>query len=490
MMRFLLPLLFAAMLWAQENDPLVDEYLNDSNLWLSTYKNHKEYEKLSERIATLSKEIAQKSRRGENPKAQQEALTLLEARHRLYDALPRSFVDVMDIPLPNVEKINPNLISFLTKTHSREFDRARDRYRMLEREYLAALAYLEEYEERVKRRLAEAPDEALVRLLATIQDDRRYFELAQSLMEQKQEAIDTLKGMLEGKMRHYRDHDLVRLGLTVLATATILLLLWLSKRLLTRYVEDEESLAFWHRMAGAVAVLAIVLFFLFNYIDNLLYALTFVGFVAAALTIVMKEAVLNFAAWLQMVFGSTIRVGDRILVYQDIHPIIGDVIAISPMRMTLYEEITHNSAAEIKRAGRVIFIPNNYLYTKAIFNYTHDTMKTLYDLIEIPLGFESDFDRVRAIAEEAVEHLTARYIDMARRQYDRLRERYALRGKNLGPRIQFMMHPEGEGVVLYLWYAAPYREILSCRSDLTLYLVERFKAEPQIFWLGDKKRNS
>lgn len=489
-MRIWLVLLLFAQLWAQTPETLVGEYLSDRNLWLSTYKNHKEYEKISDRIAVVSRQIAQMSRRAENSKTLQEELALLEARHRLYDTLPRSFVDVMDLPLPDVERIDPNLISFLTKSHNREFERARDRFRALSREYLAALAYLEEYEERTRRVLAETHTPELESLLGTIQTDRHYFELAQTLLDQKQETIDTLKGLLDAKMRHYRDHDLMRLGLTAAVTAVILLLLWVSRRLLGRYVQDEEALGFWHRTAGAAAVLAIALFFLFNYIDNLLYALTFVGFVAAALTIVMKEAVLNFAAWLQMVFGSTIRVGDRILLYHEVQPIVGDVIAISPMRMTLYEEITHNNAAEIKRAGRVIFIPNNYLFTKAIYNYTHDTMKTLYDLIEIPLGFNTDFDRVRAIAEEAVEHFTARYIDMARRQYDRLRERYTLRGKNLGPRIQFMMHKEGKGVTLYLWYVAPYREILSCRSDITLYLIRRLREEPGVVLLGEEKDKS
>lgn len=489
MMRFWVAL-FAAigMLWGA--DGLVEEYLSDRNLWLSTYKNHQEYERLSERITVLSRQIAQMGRRGENVRALQEELTLLEARHRLYDSLPRSFVDVVDIPLPEVERIDVNLISYLTKSHNREFERARDRYRTLNREYLAALVYLEEYEGRVQTALAQNETPELAALLQRVQTDRRYFELAQSLLEQKQTAIETLKGMLEAKMRHYRDHDLIRLAMTALVTVLILALLWLSRRLLGRYVLDEERLVFWHKATGALAIAAIALFFLFNYIDNLLYALTFVGFVAAALTIVMKEAVLNLAAWLQLVFGSTIRVGDRILLYHEVQPIIGDVIAISPMRMTLYEEITHNNATEIKRAGRVIFIPNNYLFTKAIYNYTHDTMKTLYDLIEVPLGFESNFEKARAIAEETVEALTGRYIEMARRQYDRLRDRYALRGKNLGPRIQFMMNKEGSGIVLFLWYVAPYREILSCRSDITLTLIERFRAEPDIILSGDKKTDS
>jgi small-conductance mechanosensitive channel len=455
------------------------EYLNDRNIWIAAYKNHLEYEALKTRIDALSKEIAAAQRRSKSVRGLNDELALLEAQFASYDSLPKNFPDLLDFPAPQTDKIRLNIVSFIADTYYKELEASKARLRSLEKDYLSALAYLDEYETAAR----EANDEAF---LERVGSDKRYFDLARGLIEQKKRALETIGGFIESQTQNYREQDLVRILITLAVVLAAFVALWIARRAIRRYASDAESSAFWIRLVNILTGLFAALFLIFNYIDNLLYALTFVGFVAAGLTIVMKEAALNFVGWLRLVFGGAITIGDRILIY-DSQPVIGDVIDISPMGLTLYENITHNSAAEIKRAGRIAFIPNNFIFTKAFYNYTHDAMKTLYDLIETPFEIKSDFERIRVIAEETVAALTGRYIEMARLQYDKLRERYTMRGKKMRPKIQFMMQEDGKAIRMYLWYVAPYRDILNIRSAMTLELLRRFKSEPNILLAGETK---
>ncbi|MDR2639509.1 MAG: mechanosensitive ion channel [Helicobacteraceae bacterium] len=456
-----------------------DNYLNERNIWIAAYKNHLDYEELRVKIDELNSEIAVARRRPKNLRELNDKLVLLEAQLASYDAMPKSFPDLLAFPAPQTDKIRLNIVSFIADTYHRELEASRARLQALEKDYLAAIAYLDEYEELAKR---ENDEKFLERVLT----DKRYFELARGLIEQKKRALETIGGFIEMQTQNYRENDLVRISITGAVVLAAFMALWIARRVIRRYASDAESSAFWIRLISILTGLFAALFLLFNYIDNLLYAMTFVGFVAAGLTIVMKEAALNFVGWLRLVFGGAITIGDRILIY-DSQPVIGDVIDISPMCLTLYENITHNNAAEIKRAGRIAFIPNNFIFTKAFYNYTHDAMKTLYDLIEMPFELKSDFERIRVIAEETVTALTGRYIEMAKLQYDRLRERYTMRGKKMRPKIQFMMQDDGKAIRMYLWYVAPYRDILNIRSAMTLELLRRFKNEPNIALAGETK---
>ncbi|GHV05942.1 membrane protein [Campylobacterota bacterium] len=462
-------------------------YLNDKNLWITTYKNQRDHAILQAKIAELSAKIAKRERRGEDTKIDSDELQFLEARLLASETTTRSFVDLANVPLPDIQSFELNFIKFLTKSEERELKRAKNLLRTLRMEYIDAISYLDVQEQLAIEQIENNGSAEAKKFYKTIEDDRHYFTLAKGLLDQKEESIASLSSLLESKMQHYRDYEFVDLIYNIIISIGAFVVLYLAHFFFSKISDNEERVAFWRRLSNLLVVIFVVLFFLFNYIDNVIYTLTLIGFMMAGLTIVHKEVLLNIAAWMHMAFSSSIQVGDRILLYYDATPIIGDVIAITPMKLTLYEEITHNNAAELKRAGRVIFIPTNYIFSKVIYNYTHETMKTIYDLIEIPLDIKSDFDLVEKIAEETVAKMTARYIEMARFQYERLRTRYELRGKDMGPRIQFMMKDDGKAIVMYLWYVAPYREILSCRSTLTLELIRRFKLEEKIVLLSAEK---
>ncbi len=83
----------------------------------------------------------------------------------------------------------------------------------------------------------------------------------------------------------------------------------------------------------------IFLILLFAYIENITYLVTILGFASAGLAIAMKDMFMSMLGWCVIVFGGSLRVGDRVKVFQNDTTYVGDIIDISFLRITLYEDI-------------------------------------------------------------------------------------------------------------------------------------------------------
>lgn len=248
-------------------------------------------------------------------------------------------------------------------------------------------------------------------------------------------------------------------------------------------VDDEER----SQRYFAIKKLSNIVFVIFSsliialvYTENLAQGLAVFGVIGAGLTIVLKEVVLSIVSWMMMMSSSSIRLGDRIKIDKDGKPIIGDVIDISLTKITLYENITNDSITDHKKAGRIIFVPNYFILTHDVYNYTHLSMKTIIDLVEINLSFDTNIEKAEAITYETVEAISGRYTDMAKRQYDKLKDKYTLRNMTNYPKVVFYPSFKGDGVTMGIWYVTPYREILRVKSELTKQVIGRLQAEEEV----------
>ena len=61
--------------------------------------------------------------------------------------------------------------------------------------------------------------------------------------------------------------------------------------------------------------------------------------------------------------GGAIHVGDRVRFVRDGVEYVGDIVDISMLRMTMHEDVTLTSYMSNRRAGRMIFIPNHFIFT-------------------------------------------------------------------------------------------------------------------------------
>lgn len=253
---------------------------------------------------------------------------------------------------------------------------------------------------------------------------------------------------------------------------------FLMKLVVKKYITDNERFYMANKIITFANVTFIILIIFFNYIENVSYLVTILGFASAGIAIAMKDWFMSILGWLVVVFGGSIHVGDRIRVIMDGHEYVGDVMDISLLRMTLFEDITLTSVSVNRRAGRIIFVPNNYVFTHMIANYAHHSLKTVWDGVYITVTFDSNHKKAMHIAKEVSRKYSKGYTDITRKQLNKLRSHYSLKNTNVEPRIFSFLEPHG--VVIDAWYLTNAYATLTLRSIISTEIVEEYNKADDI----------
>jgi len=146
--------------------------------------------------------------------------------------------------------------------------------------------------------------------------------------------------------------------------------------------------------------------------------------------------------------------------------------------MTILEDITLTSIISNRRAGRIIFVPNNYIFTRMIANYTHSSLKTVWDGIDITITFDSNHRKAIHIAKEITRKYSKGYTDITRTQLNKLRNRYSLKNTNVEPRI--FSFAEKNGVNISAWYLTNAYATLTLRSTISVEIIDAFNEADDI----------
>ncbi len=268
---------------------------------------------------------------------------------------------------------------------------------------------------------------------------------------------------------------LFNLGIIVLV---LFVFFFLVKLVIKKYITDNERIYMAHKMITFVNVTLIFLIVAFSYIDNAGYFITVLGFASAGIAIAMKDWFMSILGWLVIVLGGAVHVGDRIRVDKEGMKYVGDILDISLLRITILEDITLTSYSHNRRAGRIVFIPNNYIFTHMIANYTHVSLKTVWDGIDIMITFDSNHRKAIHLAKEIARKYSKGYTDITRTQLNKLRNRYSLKNTNVEPRVFSFIEPNG--VAISTWYLTNAYATLTLRSTISVEIVDAFNAADDI----------
>jgi small-conductance mechanosensitive channel len=217
---------------------------------------------------------------------------------------------------------------------------------------------------------------------------------------------------------------------------------------------------------------------LLAYIENVSYLVPILGFASAGIAIAMKDWFMSLMGWFAIILGGSIHVGDRVKFVKDGVEYIGDIVDISLLRMTLHEDVTLTTYMHNRRAGRIIFIPNNYVFTDMIANYSHAGLKTVWDGIDFVVTFDSDVQKAASIAKEVTRKYSKGYTDITRKQLNKLRSHYSIRNTNVEPRILTFI--EDYGMKISAWYLTNSYATLTLRSTISAEIIKRLHEEDGI----------
>ncbi len=268
---------------------------------------------------------------------------------------------------------------------------------------------------------------------------------------------------------------LIYIGLTILISIGLAFSL---KIIGHRYIKDSRIYTF-NKIINFFNLSIIVLILLFGYLENVTYLIAVLGFASAGLAIAMKDLFMSLLGWVVIVIGGSVHVGDRIRIQKDGSTYIGDVLDISMLRITIYEDVTLTTYLENRRAGRIIFVPNNYIFTTMIANYTHGGMLTVWDGIDFSITFDSNLEKALKIATEAAIKYSKGYTQIIKKKLRKMRDKYSLRNSNTEPRAYSFIEPNG--IKISIWYQTNAYSTLSLRSSISLEIMQRILKEPDIF---------
>ena len=257
-----------------------------------------------------------------------------------------------------------------------------------------------------------------------------------------------------------------------------LLIFFLLKFLASRYLSNKDSYYTVNKIINIGFISVILLTLLFAYLENVNYLITILGFASAGIAIAMKDWFMSVLGWFVIVIGGSIHVGDRVKFQKDGKEYVGDVIDISLLRITIHEDVTLTTYMVNRRAGRIIFVPNNYIFTEMIANYSHSGLKTVWDGIDFYVTFDSNIHKATSIAKNIAKQYSKGYTDITRKQLNKLRSKYQLKNTNVEPRVFSFI--EGYGMKISVWYLTNAYATLTLRSTISTKILEALKQEDDI----------
>lgn len=256
------------------------------------------------------------------------------------------------------------------------------------------------------------------------------------------------------------------------------LIAFLVKLALKRYFSQNENYYMINKIINFTVVFLIVMVVLFSYIDNVSYLVTILGFASAGIAIALKDWFMSIFGWMVIVTSGSIQVGDRIKVSKGNVETVGDVLDISLFKITIREDITLTSYTTNRRSGRIFFIPNNYIFSELISNYTHSGLRTVWDGIDITITFDSNHKKAQKIARDILKHYSKGYTDITRKQLSKMRSKYQLRATGVEPRVFTFVEPQG--IVISSWYLTNSYAALVLRSTISPEILDAFMKEDDI----------
>ncbi len=334
-------------------------------------------------------------------------------------------------------------------------------------------------------------EQTIYKAIELLDKEKNYLkdaEFKQKQLERFETALDTLSVTAEvyekrleiiqlkiNKEIQVQLWRLIDIGIIILV---LFLIFFLMKLAVKKYITDNERFYMANKIITFVNVTLVIMILFINYIENVSYMVTILGFASAGIAIAMKDWFMSILGWLVIVFGGSIHVGDRIRVDMDGIKYVGDVMDISLLRMTLLEDITLTTVTENRRAGRIIFIPNNYVFTRMIANYSHASLKTVWDGIDITITFDSNHKKAMHICKEACKKYSKGYTDITRKQLNKLRNQYSLKNTNVEPRIFSFI--EVNGIKVSAWYLTNAFATLTLRSVISTEIIDEFNKADDI----------
>ena len=276
----------------------------------------------------------------------------------------------------------------------------------------------------------------------------------------------------------------------IISTILILVAGWIVYRIirgvLTNRNKNIDSRYQWHKAIDYLFFILGIFVIGRIWYEGMTAVATFLGLVSAGIAMALKDPIVNFAGWLFIIWRKPFSVGDRIQIGEH----AGDVVDQRIFVFTIME--IGNWVNADQTTGRVMYLPNGWVFTQAVANYTHGP-RVIWNEIPVTITFESDWKQAKQILQSLVNNYHARENVNVESEFQSAARNYPLKYDKLTPIVYTSVRENGVQLTLrylckprvrrgsseYFW-----EEILSAFSENQhihfAYPTQRFISNPMI----------
>ena len=415
----------------------------EKNIWLKTYQNYKNYNILINNITVIEQKLKKTT-----PTTQEELkkrLSIYKSKLELYET-NQNFNTLLKQYKYTIATIT--LRDFILHTSLKDIEKTIQKYKTLKDDFYIAKSTIK------NRYLTMLDTNKENSKLQSLKEDLDYFtEYSENIEKTEKNLLESKEELLK-KYEEYKNDIFMKHLFTIGMIIVFYIIYKLLSSLiffLTHNPENHEDQKNYKKLLSLLFAILIIVFVAMRYIDDIMYIITFLSVIAAALTLATREIILNIAGAIYIFFTSIVKVGDRVMVQFETKHTIGDIIDISLVKMKLNEVEDYTNIKEVKNVGRTIYIPNSYIFTKVFYNYSLKKNGMITDLIEFEFDINNDFEEVEQITQEVFTKV------------------------NISYKISFNLNSTKTAIVALIAYQTNYKHATKTRGEMTIKLFQAYK---------------
>lgn len=243
------------------------------------------------------------------------------------------------------------------------------------------------------------------------------------------------------------------------------------EQILTARIGDSKHRYTVRKTLSVTYLTIFLILFITIWIENVQALFVAYGLVGAGVAIALQDFFKNLMGGIILLTGGEFRVGDRI----EIDGKKGDVIDVGLMYTSIFE--IQEWVTGDQTTGRIIAVPNGFILSKAVNNYTKDNV-IIWDEITIPITYDSDWKKAIKKINKLVQKETESEKELAEKEIERLSSRYYLSSREATPSIYLKL--TDNWIELYVRYVSRVRDRRDTHTKLSTMILESIQKDKDI----------
>jgi len=470
-----------------KNKELIDDVLSKDNMWASQYAPYETYRHFDKKLQEVADEVKNYKNKKTLSEVEKLELKRLEEEYKILSGKISQLNEYRSNPL--IELIKPikledepvisNPLDIISAMSYQKH------LKTLKSENASKYTSLSEAVQKIREKrviLQElvllSENKQYLEELANTKTKLKDFELALEVFETSVNTFIQKVSQINLNIDKGIEGEVKRSIVTGIIIVVLIFMFILVKYLVRKYMSDNDLFYGINKVLNFIFIFIVFVILLLSYLEDVENLMTILSFASAGIAIALKDWFMSLLGWVVILISGSIHVGDRVKFVKDGFEYVGDIVDISVLRITLHEDVTLTSVYTNRRTGRIIFIPNNYIFTDMIANYSHAGLKTVWDGIDFYVTFDSNIAKTQQIAKEVTRKYSKGYTDMTRKQLNKLRSKYSIRNTAVEPRILSFL--DNYGVRISAWYLTNSYATLTLRSTISMEILARIQEEDDI----------